>query len=389
MFPQDAIDRATFITKHVASIGAYSHSRGLLFIREEISNYIEHRDGFPSDPEHIFLTDGASEGIKRVLSCIITDKSSGILLPIPQYPLYSAAVTLLGGTVVPYYLDEERDWDLSIDELKRATNEASANGIEVKALCLINPGNPTGNHFTDDCLTQIAQFCCEERIVLLADEVYQANLYSDRAFTSMKRIVRSHKLAVELFSFHSTSKGLIGECGKRGGYFECTNIDRVVVDQLYKLASVSLCPNIDGQIMTSLMVAPPKENDTSYKTFVEEELAIKESLRRRASILTKALNQLPGIKCRPPVGAMYLFPSISLPKRFIDEAVQQGYPPDTLYCLRLLDETGICTVPGSGFGQQPGTYHLRMTFLPPEAYFDEFIEHMTKFHLKFIKAYNE
>lgn len=188
LYPEDAIARARHITSHVTSIGAYSHSKGLQFVREDIAKFICERDGYPANPEHIFVTDGASEGIKRILQCAIKDEKSGVLLPIPQYPLYSAAVTLLGGQIVPYYLDESRDWDLSLEELSRATREARAVGVEVRVLCLINPGNPTGNHFSESTIRDVIRFCHEERLLLIADEVYQSNIWDGRPFVSMKKI---------------------------------------------------------------------------------------------------------------------------------------------------------------------------------------------------------
>lgn len=119
VYPSDAITRARLISSKFVSLGAYSHSKGLHFVRENISKFIEARDGYPADHEHIFLTDGASEGIKRVLQCMIVDEKSGILLPLPQYPLYSAAVTMLGGAMIPYYLDEDNNWDLTVIEVTK------------------------------------------------------------------------------------------------------------------------------------------------------------------------------------------------------------------------------------------------------------------------------
>lgn len=193
LYHPDAIARAQYITQHVPSIGAYSHSKGLQFVREDIARFILGRDGYPANPEHIFITDGASEGIKRMLQCIIKDRRSGILLPIPQYPLYSAAVTLLGGCIVPYYLDEASNWDLSINELSRAVTEARAEGIEVRVLCLINPGNPTGNHFSENTLRDVIRFCHEEQLLLIADEVYQSNIWDGRPFVSMKKLACEYK----------------------------------------------------------------------------------------------------------------------------------------------------------------------------------------------------
>lgn len=388
VFPKDAIERARLITsKFPSSIGGYSHSKGHKFVREDVARFIEARDGIPADPEHIFLTDGASEGIKRVLGCIVRDETSGIMLPIPQYPLYSATLTLLGGKIVPYYLDEGDNWSLKIEELERSLDDARLAGIDVRALCLINPGNPTGNHLTQSDLLAVAQFCVKERLALLADEVYQSNIYGNRPFTSMKKIVCDAGLPVELFSFHSTSKGFLGECGRRGGYFECYGIQPEIIDELYKLASVSLCPNVDGQLMVDLMVSPPLPGDESYERYCADIDGIRSSLTRRALKLTAALNQLEGVQCQQPAGAMYLFPRLVFPDAFLSEADLVGRHPDELYCLQLLEATGICTVPGSGFGQKEGTYHIRMTFLPPEDQFDQFIDLLTQFHSRFVSFY--
>lgn len=383
-YPADAIERAQAITRQIQSVGAYSHSKGYRFIREHVARFIAERDGHGADPEHIFLTDGASEGIKRVLTCIISDATSGILLPIPQYPLYSAAVTLLGGAIVPYYLDEEAGWDLHVAELQQAVAQARAAGIAVKALCLINPGNPTGNVLAPETLQEVARFCDAEQIVILADEVYQANVMGGLAAVSMKKVVRDLGLAVELFSFHSTSKGFVGECGKRGGYFEACNVDEGVIDQLYKLASVSLCPNVDGQLLVDLLVSPPAEGAASHELYRSEVALVKASLERRAKKLTAALNRLEGVCCSEPAGAMYLFPRVRFPEAFLREAAALGRHPDDLYCLRMLEATGICVVPGSGFGQREGTFHFRMTFLPPEAHFDAFIAQLSTFHAQFM-----
>lgn len=189
LYPSDAIARAQLITAKVPALGAYSHAQGFEFVREDVAKFLEARDGHPANPQHIFLTDGASEGIRKILQCMICDERSGVLLSIPQYPLFGAAIHILGGRVVSYNLDEESHWGLSVDELRRATNEARKEGIDVRVLCLINPGNPTGNLFHLEALQDVARFCHEEGILIIADEVYQTNIYSHRPFTSIKKIV--------------------------------------------------------------------------------------------------------------------------------------------------------------------------------------------------------
>lgn len=262
--------------------------------------------------------------------------------PIPQYPLYSATLTLLGATPVPYYLDEDSGWSLDVASLEKTVNEARKNGTDVRALVIINPGNPTGQCLSEDNIKEIIEFCAKAKLVLLADEVYQTNIYEpeQRPFVSFKKVLRDLNSPVELVSFHSISKGMIGECGRRGGYFECCNFDEGVMQQLYKMASVSLCPNVPGQIMVDLMVNPPRPNDPSYPTYNDEMQGLYESLRRRSKKLEAAFNKMEGVTCQPAMGSMYLFPRIRLPAKAIEEAQKEGLAPDAFYSEKMLEATG-------------------------------------------------
>lgn len=218
----------------------------------------------------------------------------------------------------------------------------------------------------------------------------------------MLRIERL-KSPIELVSFHSISKGMIGECGRRGGYFECVNLDAEVQEQLYKLASISLCPTVQGQLMVDLMVQPPQPGDPSFPLYNEEMSGIKSSLKRRAVKLAKAFNEMESVSCQDAEGAMYLFPRVHLPQKAIDAARAFGKQPDAFYCMEMLNATGVVCVPGSGFGQKEGklllaltlfdcdvtigTYHFRSTFLPPEDRFDDFISRIAAFHNRFMQQY--
>jgi alanine transaminase len=139
--------------------------------------------------------------------------------------------------------------------------------------------------------------------------------------------------------------------------------------------------------MTSLMVTPPKPGDESYDRFMKEELNIFEGLKRRAHALVEGLNSVDGIECNPAEGAMYAFPSIKIPDKAIEYAEQHNISPDTMYALSLLEETGICVVPASGFGQKQGRAGFRTTFLPPDekmmAAIDKFASHHKNFCAKF------
>jgi len=228
----------------------------------------------------------------------------------------------------------------------------------------------------------------------MADEVYQNNIYKDGAkFVSFRKVAfdmgfngkSNDKL--QMVSFHSVSKGFLGECGLRGGYFELHGIPLEVKQQLYKMASVSLCSNVVGQLMAGLMVNPPKEGDESHPLYIKERDTISESLKRRAKHVSRCLNSLEGMSCNNSDGAMYAFPRIYLPQRFIDHARTVGIPPDTLYCMQLLENTGNVVVPGSGFGQEAGTWHFRTTFLPPESKMDAVMERLAVFHTDFMEKW--
>ncbi|KAI8342128.1 pyridoxal phosphate-dependent transferase [Chlamydoabsidia padenii] len=394
LYPADAIARAELLLKNIGSVGAYSHSKGIHHIRENVAKFIEKRDGYPADPENIFLTQGASAGVHTVIQILTQNNKSGFLIPIPQYPLYSATLALVDATQVPYYLNESKNWGLDVQDLKKAVDDARDNGADMRALVIINPGNPTGQCLSEENMREIIEFCHSERLVLLADEVYQTNIYKpqSRPFHSFKQVLSSmgEKYSdQELFSFHSISKGMIGECGRRGGYLECVNIDEKVMDQLYKIASVSLCPNVQGQILVDLMTNPPVEGDASYPQYKNEIDSIYQSLIRRSSKLAGCFNSLEGMTCNDAEGAMYLFPQLTLPPKAIDAAKEKGMAPDTYYCMSMLEATGVCVIPGSGFGQQPGTFHFRSTFLPEEHLFDTFCTDLEKFHSDFMAKYKD
>jgi alanine transaminase len=315
------------------------------------------------------------------------------MIPIPQYPIYSASVEQLGGQKVGYYLDEKNKWNLSIDELERSLKEALENGTNVVAFVLINPGNPTGAVLTKQTVQDVVKFCSKHNLVLLADEVYQENVYNEQdKFYSCKRAAYDCGLLetnnIELASFHSTSKGVFGECGRRGGYMELTGFDENIKNQLYKLASASLCSTVNGQCMTSLMCRGPSPDDVSYESHEKEKLDIFNSLKKRSKIVNDGLNSIDGFSCQPAQGAMYCFPSIdNMPMKAINEATEQNITPDTLYALSLLERTGICVVPASGFGQRPGRYGFRTTFLPSEDDMAYSVNAMKEHHKEFCQKY--
>jgi len=375
LFPEDAIETARMIlreSKH--GLGAYSESQGLRFVREAVAFFIQDRDGIPADADTVYLTDGASKGVQAVLNLLVRDEQDGVMIPIPQYPLYTATLALYGARTVPYYLDEASGWQLSEKMLQQAVDAARADGTRVRAICVINPGNPTGAVLDRENVDMILRFARDNELCILADEVYQENVYAQgAAFHSFARaLVDSGDTEVSLFSFHSTSKGFLGECGHRGGYLELRNVPADVGQQILKLQSVSLCSNVPGQVATYLMVAPPY-GSPSQELYEQERDKILSDLKERAVLLADGLNAIEGIQCVPVAGAMYAFPRITLPEG----------KTDADYCMALLEQTGICVVPGSGFGQAEGTAHFRTTILPPTEQMRRVIAEIAKFHGSF------
>ncbi|KAK3764899.1 hypothetical protein RRG08_025420 [Elysia crispata] len=396
-FPEDAKQRASRFLSACGgnSIGAYSDSAGVSVVREDIAKYISERDGIPADPENIYLGTGASEGIRNVLKLMMTslegNERAGVMIPIPQYPLYTATLSEYNAYPINYYLDESSNWSLSVEELKRSMTEARPH-CKPKAICVINPGNPTGQVLTRKNIEDIIKFAHEENLFILADEVYQHNVYAEGSeFHSFKKVMMemgSPYSEMELASFMSTSKGYMGECGLRGGYVELVNLDPDVIVQFRKALSAKLCCAVTGQAAMNVIVNPPKPGEPSYELFEQQKNTVLNQLKEKGKMMSDMFNSIDGITCNPVQGAMYAFPKIDIPKKAVEAAQAKGIAADALYCFNLLEETGMCVVPGSGFGQREGTWHFRTTILPPVQQMKEMLSKFGDFHSKFMDTYS-
>lgn len=395
-FPEDAKSRARRILQSCRgeSIGSYSDCFGIDVARRDVAAYIAQRDGgIPCDYNDVFLSTGASDGIKTILKLLMTGRDhprGGIMIPIPQYPLYTATIAEYNAYPIPYYLDEDNKWGLDIAELQRSLDKARNNCIP-RGLVVINPGNPTGQVLSRQNIEDVVKFAKRENLLILADEVYQHNIYAEGSeFHSFKKVAKEmggEYADMELASFMSTSKGFMGECGYRGGYCEVINLDPDVKFQLFKSISAKLCPTVSGQSAMDAVVNPPRPNEPSYELFQKEKSEVLGELALKGRMTTETLNTVEGVRCNEVMGAMYAFPRIFLPDRAIAEAKAKGMEPDAMYCHQLLEETGICVVPGSGFGQKEGTYHFRMTILPTVSELKVFLKKFKEFHVNFISKY--
>ena len=177
---EDVKKRAKWYLDNIVSVGSYTHTMGAAIVRESVAKYIAKNDQVPKPSiDQIFLTEGAGQGAQLLIQMLMCSQSDGIMIPIPQYPLYSAAITLAGAQSIPYYLDEESGWQLKFEELLESYNQAVKKGTRVRAIVVINPGNPTGAIFREETIRNIIRFSVEKKLVLIADEVYRDNIYKE------------------------------------------------------------------------------------------------------------------------------------------------------------------------------------------------------------------
>lgn len=388
--PKHTVKRAEELLEGIGSVGAYSHSQGVPLVRKSVARFIEERDGYPSIADDIFLTAGASAAVSYILTILGMGPKVGFMIPIPQYPLYTATLAMNDSTVVPYYLDEGDNWSIDTNQLEKLILDSKEKGVEVRCLVMINPGNPTGAILKPEHIEGLIAVAAEHGLVIIADEVYQKNIFKGN-FISVKKVLRQLQEKhpgvydnVQLASLHSTSKGIAGECGQRGGYMELVGFTDEVKQEILKMASISLCPVVTGQALVELVNNPPRPGDDSYEQYYSEVTAIHDALDEKSTKLFEAFNEMEGVSCLKPEGALYCFPKIDIPEGAIAKAKELGVEPDEFYCFQLLNNTGICAVPGSGFGQLPGTWHVRTTFLAPGT---EWIDSWAKFHKEFMEEY--
>ncbi len=431
LFPADVREAAERILQSagLGGTGAYSDSQGVPIIRQDVASYMNTRDNiaegspFAAHTNDVFLTNGSSGAILMLMALLSgTDEVSGaaraeqedsrpvplrpgILIPVPQYPIYSALSTALGIEALHYHLVEDQGWTIQVSELGERVLEARRCGIEPRAMVVISPGNPTGQLLRPENVRELLRFAHREGLLLMADEVYADNVYlSGQKFESFRKVLHRDmpqqiQQELELVSFYSASKGLVGECGRRGGYMLLSpGIGKEARTQLLKLASIMLCPNLGGQVMIDCVVRPPEPGHPSYDLYAQERQERYESLKRRADRIVEAFQKMRGVHCNPSEGAMYAFPRITVGENALEAAKKAGLPLDTFYCVSLLERTGICVVPGAGFGMSTGEhasddppgvcrFYLRTTILPTEDKMERVIELLRIHHEEFLQKH--
>lgn len=342
-------------------VGAYSPSLGYEFVRNEIKKFVSKRDGIEwnNNEENVYLVNGATEGVHALLKLCLWGEKDAILLPKPCYPIYQALTSVFGGTAYYYDLDENNNWQIDLNSVRLAFDLAEKEGKKIHLFTYINPNNPTGAIYDKKTLIELFRECYRRDCMIIADEVYQEN-DKNSLFISGRKICLETGIKVPTFSLHSISKGFIGECGHRGGYLQTSFVENDFLLALEKFFSMRLSPNSVGQLFTYAMVKLAYENKDVIKTIEKK----KREYVKKSELVVSGLNKIKGIECNDVLGAMYVFPKVYIPEWIKKKADENGKSYDFQFCYELLECYGICVVPGSGFGQQEGTYHFRMTLLP-------------------------
>ncbi|KAK3545944.1 hypothetical protein QTP70_016948, partial [Hemibagrus guttatus] len=394
--PLDARERAQRILADCegGSIGSYTAARGIKKIQDSICKFITKRDGVIPDPDKIYITSGSQMSLIMVMKLLIQSEGSlktGVLTPVPSHTTFNMAVAAQGGVVVPYYLCEEQGWAVQIEELHRAVHMARGQ-CNPTVLYIINPGSPTGHVQSKDSIAEVIRFAAEEKLFLMIDEVHQDNVYGKGIeFFSYRRVLSEiglpYSSSVELASFNSVSKSVMGECGLRGGYLELVNLDPLVIPYIHKFFNTIPCGSLNGQIAVDVMVDPPQPTQPSYELYTQEVQLIRSTISNNAQKTLEFLSGLPGISCQLVNGGIFAFPRLHLSQSAIKHAKEKQLEPDLLYCLSLLEDEGLCVGAGCVYGQKEGTYHIRICLAIPEEIMKNVLQRLKNFHLRFIKAF--
>jgi alanine transaminase len=214
-YNKDAVRRSNTYKTELNNINAYTNFKGLNLIRNNIASFISNRDSSEVGNDDIILCNGASGGIKLLIQTFCDNKMDTFLTPVPQYPLYNAILELNNATSIGYYLNEDNDWTIEIDEMQELYRSNYDKGYNIKALVVINPGNPTGQLLSEEKIKKIVEFCYNNKLLIIADEVYENNIYSQsKKFHSFRKIISQLPPPYNktmLFTLNSVSKGYFGE----------------------------------------------------------------------------------------------------------------------------------------------------------------------------------
>ena len=339
--------------RNLPNSAGYSDSKGIFAARKAVMHETQKQGIKGVTLDDIYLGNGASELITMATNALL-DNGDELLLPMPDYPLWTAATSLSGGTPVHYVCDEANGWMPNLADIRAKITPRT------KAIVVINPNNPTGVLYSDELLKGIVAIARENGLVILADEVYDKVLYDGVRHTA----IASLSADVLTLTFNSLSKSY-RSCGYRAGWMVVSGDKRVATDYiegLNMLSNMKLCSNVPGQwaIQTAL---------GGYQS-INDLTCEGGRLRRQRDLAYELITAIPGVSCVKPVAALYMFPKL-------DPMI---YPikDDRQFFLELLRETRVMLVQGTGFNW-PDPDHFRIVFLPHEDDLREAIGRIAKF----------
>ena len=339
--------------RNLPNSAGYSDSKGIFAARKAVMHETQKQGIVGVTLDDIYLGNGASELITMATNALL-DNGDELLLPMPDYPLWTAATSLSGGTPVHYLCDEANGWMPNLADIRAKIT------IRTKAIVVINPNNPTGVLYSVDLLKGIVAIAREHGLVILADEVYDKVLYDGVCHTA----IASLSTDVLTLTFNSLSKSY-RSCGYRAGWLVVSGDKRAAVDYiegLNMLSNMKLCSNVPGQwaIQTAL---------GGYQS-INDLTCEGGRLRRQRDLAFELITAIPGVTCVKPVAALYMFPRL--------DPVMYPIKDDRQFFLELLRETRVMLVQGTGFNW-PDPDHFRIVFLPHEDDLREAIGRIAKF----------
>lgn len=339
--------------RNLPNSAGYSDSKGIFAARKAVMHYTQQQGIKGVTLDDVYLGNGASELIAMATNALLNEGDE-LLLPSPDYPLWTASTALSGGTPVHYMCDESNGWMPDLDDIRRKITPST------KGIVVINPNNPTGALYSDELLKAIVAIAREHGLVIFADEVYDKVLYDGVKHTAIASLSED----VLTLTFNSLSKSY-RSCGYRAGWVVVSGDKKDASDYiegLTMLSNMRLCANVPGQwaIQTAL---------GGYQS-INELIQPGGRLRRQRDLAYELITAIPGVTCAKPQAALYMFPRLD-PKLY---PIQD----DRQFFLELLQETRVMLVQGTGFNW-PQPDHFRIVFLPHEDDLREAIGRIARF----------
>ena len=326
------------VIRNLRDASGYSDSKGLFAPRKAVMHYCQQKRIAGVTIDDIYLGNGVSELIVMSMQALLNNGDE-VLVPMPDYPLWTAAVTLSGGTPRHYLCDEGAGWLPDIADIRAKITPAT------RAIVVINPNNPTGALYPDDLLKEIVELARQHELIVLADEIYDKVLYDGRTHTSLASLADD----VLFITFNGLSKNYRA-CGFRAGWMVVSGERRHAADYIEGLgilASMRLCSNVPGQFAIQTALGGHQSIDAL--------VAPQGRLSKQRDLAWEMLSALPGVSCVRPQAALYCFPRLD-PKMYPISNDQQ-------FILELLEAERVLLVQGSGFNW-PSPDHFRVVFLP-------------------------